>query len=461
MEKKIKIRYMVKYLIISFLFMNCTGPENETIYEKKAKLRVKEILSRKNYVTIMTNAFNDSLGDPSAGKKLIHSLKKSSDFEFIWLIRGPFKKYDMVPDYVGLKKVGDWKNLRTNKELKKIVSHSRGNIAFPTFYYITPDDMHPYLESLCPPFLKFGEYDRDEDSRKPIRYKNSYKTGLCKECLGIFLNEPASYKDPINSIHKDDKKLKEFLTDNKSNLDDIYFAYFANKRHETIKPTVNLQVDYLSLVILSEILKKKGNSFTVDIFSPLAEEQFDDLVEKLKSSDEASLNGLFKDVVLDYYHLNDDTQKQHAFSGNSKKIFRLTNPFRLNSKTMEIMFQISNSLIGVTGDQSFSEAIGNKKVLFYQALPHKKSLFKSFFTLLKEEANGNGTLVDFYENSLKNKRPTIEEILKLAKTLTRDLSTWEKQMKELNQYIRKNKILEKNVITILNDSLKNKSCSSN
>lgn len=454
----VKVSFLFRFVFISIFFINCKTKRviiKERVFEEKNKKIEKQILQKKNYLVILTRSVGASLGDVSASAKLITLIQKSLLVDVVLIIENKsFDHYEMIPEGVLIKKISNWNEIKDGL-LKNIVKESKLNIAFPTFHHMSAS-IHRYLAEIPPQFLKFSEYDQNLKEDDPV-FENVVKTGLCDDCLGIFLDDSREIEDPISAIPKSDKFLQVFLKDEENQSDRSYFGYFAKYWHDQNKKTWNHQVDYITLVLLYELLSESKSTYSINLFVPSVLEQFEAVIKELKKSEtEEPFKSLLENVRLEYFNFKEglEVTSSHNFGGNQEKVFRIVNPYPLNHKSMMIMNQLSSYFVGSTGDQSLSESLQFGKVPYYQALPHKQKLFRNFVNMIKTRVKGSESLVSFYESSFSHIPPTLAEQLDKAKKLKEHAKLWKEQMSELREYLMKEKKLDANIVAYIENKLK-------
>lgn len=179
--------------------------------------------------------------------------------------------------------------------------------------------------SLC--LYEYGYYHE--------RFDNEYKfsTGLLPSELGLYFTKQY---DPI--VQSDSK---------------IFFAYFSSDA-DVGDDSVKLYVYIMFRHILDNFEIYDGKS--IKLYLPNGE------THKIKDIGEYKFNYTKPNLICQYKDTNITIE---------------VNTNRLSNKEFNELIQISEILVGCTGDQSISQVINCLKIPIYQILSHKKNFFSS------------------------------------------------------------------------------------
>jgi len=203
--------------------------------------------------------------------------------------------------------------------------------------------------------------------------------------VGVF----ADRQEPKALTNKDRDVLKNLGHDplKVEYIPGLFFGYvnysIGNNGLHTQNPKINLELFAITAIRQYLAFNKKADqkNTQIDIIAPFSQEQCEKIVAHTQL---ANLNLRFQMIV----GAKDGTLKtasllaDHSING-SDILVRLINIFPLSPSLFRRFLEISEPLTIQTGDQSFIEAILNKKTpIFYQAMSWKFKYYLNFITFM-------------------------------------------------------------------------------
>ncbi|MFK7824654.1 MAG: hypothetical protein AB8G05_10880 [Oligoflexales bacterium] len=354
---------------------------------------------------------------------------------------GDFVQHSFIPENIAVVVVGSFDSLMLYKPLKELFANMDVHIAYPTFHYFS-NDMFKYLnediyEGFSEKTVLLTEYDYQDDLSKYKDFK-LFKTGLGENSLGVFLGDENKEEEGNSFI---DERLDYILSKHLSDKD-FYLGYL--NRHDWSyyfkidkKNSIDSKVTFASICILLENSGSRNTNLIVN----MGEEEVKELKKVLTKLD-------VKDPSIAYLKLSKKVSAKDidAFYKSDSKI-KILNPFPLARKDMKRLIVNSNTFVGITGDQSFIEALSLEKIVFYQVMEWKRDFFKNF-TRLFGKLNRSETQ-NFYSSMLNNPNG-IKQIRFTYKAIKAKKKKIHSDTVEVKNFISEKLNLRQNLLPVVN-----------
>jgi hypothetical protein len=377
----------------------------------------------KKSLIFFTHAVQGTLGDVSGTVKLVQSIKNQSaeplDIMIVLIADAEnkskasvlLKDLDVSTLVIGNSEL---KNLLASRKSKNLTDepnlHSRlmtadGIVISLTFRHF---QQMAELAQYAKPVFIINEYDPHPDNLASMTKMLSLQftcppfaimnTGLKKEHLGIFCTnetETSNNTKLLSKIGAADHAFRNLLlqgtdSDHYQDTHKLFLGYFNALDFDSSANNVNV-----SMFIESSLNLVPQQTRIVDFVLPI------------KQTKEYGLGGRYKHIqeLLAYFKQNPKViegyriefwnknsgemqrlevpefeQKEEA----NTKVIRIINGFPFTPETMNILMKASDEFVMVTGDQSLSEAISNKKIFIYQTMWWKEVLWESLLATVKD-----------------------------------------------------------------------------
>lgn len=334
---------------------------------------------------------------------------ENPDYKIQWIIKdpdkNPFGKTALSID-VELDVIDKWSDIN-QKWLEK--NNTDIVFMFPeiTVTSRTEDDLfiEKFINELKVPFCICYQYDH-HDAARPYERGNfnvdfEVVSGLGDNALGIFLDKRKNNTPLLDVAMGADSGVVARLFDVKEPLDIDNFAqvqedYFNNN---------NLFFCYYNTET-SPVMINRINFSILCILKSLAEPQnkkIDILINMTKVQYYGDEYPQLKNYTISYLDMGTEQNLNDGEEQSGPKI-RILNCFPMSSDTFNAFLDASDNFAGLTGDQSFSEALSKEKTILYQTVVWKNGLYNAYYNYVQRSKNDFPYTSNLVQNSKENTR---------------------------------------------------------
>jgi serine/threonine protein kinase len=223
---------------------------------------------------------------------------------------------------------------------------------------------------------------------KSMHYAQEIKTGIERNNQqGILLTDNQDSSDLAQDL---DANIADIIGNNDSNTilsmqysHDIYEAFGADrKRNYPAKQFLEVH---------RQFYKNYNKNQDVLLVGPNMEHK----VAALKSVAQKLIGDGY--TLIEVYDATTGTNEILYNSGEPGKRYRAIYAKSMTHESMLACTSLSGPLVGVTGDQSFGEALSSNKLFTYEALDHKLGLLNSYFGVMLQAAGDDTDVQDVLE----------------------------------------------------------------
>lgn len=416
-----------------------------------------EVNPERPSMVFFSEIVENTQGDVSSTSKVIRELG-NHDIDSFWVIRSKtrnFSNLEMIPKNTKVILISDW-DILFEDAVKNTLSQIKTKLAYPTFHYLNEKQTN-FLQNLPGKFYRMTEYDfmesYDDSSIDTLR------TGFGDDCLGVMLDGD-QLEGEVSFKNRDNQRLYELMS---KSGQDFYFAYFNQWTNYEDQDSYTSLSGYLEMAIFYDLLKKAESydqtSFPKSTFLlvALGQDKSKDLLLDLHNRMQAFID--HSDLDLRYKQLIRRIQFNYSsgvgFEGGDLKtdfsiqsesnddpiIFHIVNPFPLLKNDMQIFMRDSSSFVGVTGDQSLTEAIQYKKVVYYQVMQWKRMLLDQFVNTSKLFPY----IHKFYKSYGQKSKLELDEVWQWSQYLFRYDKKLKRDSRDFLDYLKREKNLTQNL----------------